>query len=219
MKECEIKAFCDPAGDSNIVSKTVCRSAIVVVARDWANRYYVPYAWAARASTDAIIQKVFDVYAKWHTMPFGIEVAGQQSLFCGAIETVAKLKRIPITLLPVKQPTAMKKEFRIRTIIQPILAEHRLFIDPSLTELKTEMAAFPTGQTVDIVDALASCINMFPPLVTTARGREEAVTDYEEFLRDEGLEEEDIQERLIEEFGRDSLYSINRPRPKTSSLV
>jgi hypothetical protein len=105
--------------------------------------------------------------------------------------------------------TRVDKLDRIRTILQPVIAQHRLMIRTNLTELRQELGAFPTGQTVDLVDALASAIGMLPSKLTPAD--EESGTDlYAEHLRDCGLPEDEICARIEEDGLGDDLDLLRR---------
>lgn len=202
----ERRSFLDPhSGKKTKIHAGLARAAIVDVARDKWNRIFVLDAWADRAKTDEIIEQIINHYYRWHPGTFGIDGTAQQNLFVDTVRTILRLRgqgQIHIEGYPA--PTHIDKMYRIRTVIQPVIAEHRLFIRDDLIELRTELAAFPTGSTCDLVDALAGAISMFPPAITADEEYEQGEEVYAEHLRDCGLNEDEVYARLVEEFGDDS---------------
>jgi predicted phage terminase large subunit-like protein len=206
----ERRTFLDPAGGGvGLLKSGLARSALVTVARDQWNRIWVLDAWAERATTTEIVNRLIEHYHHWNPGIVGIEVAGQQRLFVDAVQDILRLRGEHIPLTGVQVSTRVDKLYRIRTILQPVIAQHRLMIRTNLTELRQELGAFPTGQTVDLVDALASAIGMLPSKLTPAD--EESGTDlYAEHLRDCGLPEDEICARIEEDGLGDDLDLLRR---------
>ena len=201
----ERRAFLDPAGgEEGPVKSGLARSALVTIARDQWNRIWVLDAWAHRATTDVIVDTLIEHYYKWHPGMVGIEVAGQQRLFVSMVQQNLRLRGVHMPIDGIQINTRIKKAYRIRTILQPIVASHRLIIRAELTELRAELGAFPTGQTVDLVDALASAVAMLPTKLTPSE-EETSVDIYREHLRDCGLPEDVIFDRMHEEGLSDEL--------------
>lgn len=178
-------AFLDPAGGKQRVRRVSARSAIIVLSRDWLSRLFVLHAWAARCTTDAMVEKILDVCQQYRPRIFGIEANAMQSLFVDTVRREARMKGLRLPLTPVNQPTKIEKEFRIRTALQPIIAEGRLFIQADQHELRNELQSFPLGMTRDLVDALASAVSLYPQRPTTA-AREEETESYLSYLRNSG---------------------------------
>lgn len=157
-------AFIDPASSrKGLELKLVkARSAIVVIAPDWLGRIFVLDAWAARTSTDHLIERMYQTHEKWNVRVMGGEANGLQELFHEAVLRDARLRGKTLPLRPVHQPTRIEKAWRIRTILQPIIANGRLFLRPDMVELKSEIASFPLSPLVDMVDALAAAIKLVP---------------------------------------------------------
>jgi len=189
VSDLSIYAFLDPAGGKRgAIRSTRAKSAIVVIGVDDLERIFVLYTWADRAATEKIVERVFQANARWHPKRFGCEANAQQSLFADSLSYAAKFKGQAIALYPVMQPTKVTKEFRIRTILQPIISEGRLFLQPHMHELRTELQSFPMGTTVDLVDALASVCTLVPSRSTQRRCDEEQ--DYlQQYLQESGLSE------------------------------
>ena len=188
-------AFVDPASSrKGLELKLVkARSAIVVIAPDWLGRIFVLDAWAARTSTDHLIERMYQTHEKWNVRIMGGEANGLQELFHEAVLRDARLRGKTLPLRPVHQPTRIEKAWRIRTILQPIIANGRLFIRPDMVELKAEIASFPLSPLVDLVDALAAAIKLVPQRQT----RKEIDTEKEallSYLRKSGAPPAQIEE-------------------------
>lgn len=161
-------AFLDPAStrkDAELKHQKA-RSAIIVVAPDWLGRVFVLDTWAQRASIDEIIERIYATEATWKLRSFGVEANAMQELFHEAIARDARLRGKKLPLRAVHQPTRIDKDWRIRTVLQPIVASGRLFLRSDMGELRTEITAFPLSPLKDMVDALASAIKMIPPRAT-----------------------------------------------------
>jgi len=160
--------FCDPASSKKDgeLKQVKARSAIVVVAPDWLGRIFVLDAWAKRCSTDELIERMYRTHELWNLRQLGGEANGLQELFQEAVMRDARLRGKRLPLRPIHQSTRLDKDWRIRTILQPVIANGRLFIRPDMTELKTEIGSFPLSPIKDLVDALASAIKMIPPRPT-----------------------------------------------------
>ena len=207
-------AFLDPAGGKQVQNQTkkgLARSAIVVVAPDPLHRLFVLEAWARRVSTPDLIEEIFRVNSQWQVLRFGVEANAMQSLFADAVALMALEKRISIQLLPIFQNTRIDKMFRIKTALQPILADGRLILGEDQIELRNELKAFPRGQTVDLVDALASVVKMVPDVPEEVRGREEA-DSLAKYLRQSGVPARYIEERMARFFAERGIDHHQRPQ-------
>lgn len=153
--------YLDPAGGKQQVKRTRSKSAIVVIGADSLNRLFVLYTWAERCPTSDIYEKIYEIAAKFKLDIFGIESAAQQSLFVDGVimDAFMRQKDIPIVACPV--PTTISKSFRVRTILQPIVKEGRLFlIKEEHKELFTQINNAPIMG--DLIDACASACNLVP---------------------------------------------------------
>lgn len=191
-------AFCDPAGSrakKEVVKKARARSAIVVVAPDSVGRLFVFQAWARRATTSELIDAILASNESYTPQVFGIEANAMQALFAESVDVVARIRHARLPMSAVRQPTNVDKMWRIRTAIQPVLAEGRLFIREDQTDLRTELDAFPLGRTVDLVDALASVIDLVPPPVIPRESHDDA-EQLATYLRETGAPPDYIMERI-----------------------
>jgi predicted phage terminase large subunit-like protein len=191
-------AFLDPSGGKTgtaRLGRTLARSAIVVLAEDQWRRIVVLEAWAKRCPTPELVEAVFRVNAQWKVRRFGIEANAMQSLFADSVELIAREKKVRLPVVPVMQNTRIEKTFRIRAALQPVIESGRLIVGRDQQELRNELKAFPRGQTVDLVDALASCVTMLPEVSEEVRGKE-AGEDLARYLRQEGVPAAEIEKRM-----------------------
>lgn len=187
--------FVDPASSKKDgeLKQVKARSAIVVVAYDWLGRIFVLDAWAKRCSTDELIERMYRTHELWNLRTLGGEANGLQELFQEAVMRDARLRGKKLPLRPIHQHTRIDKDWRIRTILQPVIANGRLFIRPDMTELKTEIAAFPLSPIKDLVDALASAIKLVPPRATR-RENDREIDELVDYLRKTGAPASTIEE-------------------------
>lgn len=191
-------AFCDPASGKQPLKRVGAKSAIVVAGADFKNRIYVLYAWSARTTTEKLVNKIIEISNQYRVRSFGIEANAMQSLFADTVHLIAMYKtsaKVPI--VPIEQPTKITKPWRIRTIIQPVLADGRLFTMNNMYELDGQIATHPMALTVDLIDALASVIKMIPKRAAKRQQaiERQALSDY---LKETGASPASVAERLAE---------------------
>ncbi len=194
-------AFCDPAGSkrgktANVLAKVRARQAIIVLGIDHLLRIFVLYAWAGRLPASKLRDKVLEVYEEWQPRRFGIEDNAMQQLFGDLVIDEAK-KTIGgnIRICGVPTSTKIEKNFKIRTTIEPVLNDGRLFIPEHLIELRAEIQGFPTWHLKDLVDCLAMAIMLIPRRAPQERQDDEkdALAKY---LRDTGAPSWYIEQRM-----------------------
>jgi len=191
-------AMLDPhGGKRDIKLKALSsRSAICVGAADHLGRVFVLYAWAARCSTDELIERIYEVNRTFVPKVFGAEANGLAALFTDALSRDAKHIGIKLPLSEVHQPTHQEKDFRIRTIMQPMVGHGRLMLnldDPGQRELRHEITTFPQNPMKDLIDACASMCRLIPAPVPAARKdmQRDALLKY---LRNTGASESYIRD-------------------------
>ena len=190
--------FCDPASGKQPVKRVRAKSAIIVAGADMLNRIYVLYAWSARTTTEKLINKIIEISNQYRVRGFGVEANAMQSLFADSVHLMALQKtNIKVPIVPITQPTKITKEWRIRTIIQPVLADGRLFLTNNQYKLESQIATHPMALTVDLVDALASVINMIPKRAIKLQKAKERQA-LMEYLREQHEDPAYIQQRLLE---------------------
>ena len=181
----DLTAFCDPAAGKkpNQVKKVRARSAIVVVGQDDFQRIFVLKAWGQRCRTDELVEEIMKTSETWSPKVFGIEANAMQSLFADCVQRESKMRGLVLPIRPILQPTKVDKIYRIRSALQPVISEGRLFIQEDQHELKQEILTFPMSPTVDIIDALASAVALLPKRNKNF-SQIESQDSYEQYLRD-----------------------------------
>lgn len=200
--------FVDPAGPKRRnegLKHVASRSAIIVCGADDLGRVFVLHAWAARCAAQQFVAKLAEVQDRFRLKLFGCEEVS----FSGLLTDVLRhqLNHLPIT--GVKQPSNQEKDFRIRTTLQPIIANGRLFLlgnDPGTLELRNEITTFPMNFRKDLIDALASCVRLMP-LRSMRGGIDTERAEYLRYLRESGAAPETIQ-RAAASWGTDGLPAV-----------
>lgn len=213
-------AFCDPAHKKKeaVLKRQTARSAIVVGAQDALSRVFVLSAWAKRCGVDELTDRIFETAEEFHKLTgrpikaFGIEANAMQSLFAGSVRREARFREVQVTFLPVEQPTNVQKEWRIREALQPVVANGRLFVRHVDVELRQEITHFPSGRTVDLIDALASFVRMLPKRTVSQIHKDEYAA-LAAYLRRSGIPAAQIELRLEELVER----QLQTQAPLTSS--
>ena len=197
LRSLEVFSFCDPASGRQVLRRVRARSAIIVVAADNLQRFFVLHAWAGRPTTTQLVTRLLDVGEKFRPRRFGIEANAMQSLFADLVSAQARELKKRIPFVPIVQATKVDKDWRIRTTLQPVIENGRLFTQPNQHELITEISTFPVSTTKDMIDALASAIMLAPRRPAPERQRDEldALTAY---LRNSGAPPSVIEARVRE---------------------
>lgn len=190
-------SFCDPAAGKKAtdIKNVQCDSAIVTVGVDWLGRIYCLDLFCERVRTDMLVAEIIRTNEKWQPAVFGIEANAMQSLFADAVSMHAQQNKIALPVRHIEQPKKISKEWRIRSALQPALAEGRLFFHESQVSLMKQIEAFPRGRKVDGIDALASAVMMVP-----RRMLKKAADDGDErfaaYLRSRGAPPHYIEQRM-----------------------
>lgn len=200
LKYLEIYAFADlAAGKEARAKKRTARQVITVGARDWLDRWFFLYIWAGRETATDFKKRIIDAQEMYRPRIFGLEANGMQVLYGSLVREEAKLRcGSRVKMIPVYQPTNVDKDFRIRTGLEPLIAQGRLFLLPELTDAWIELRGFPTAATKDIVDAMETTVRLAPKRPRSATNDSER-EQYAKYLRSTKLAPHLI-ERKLEEF-------------------
>ena len=169
----------DPSSGKKAVHRRVrSRAALVVCTMDNLGRVFVLDCWTGRGGAQQMAEVFVDRCEKWQPRVAGWEDAGQQMLLMYPILAEAAKRNLTLPLRPIPPMSGVDKKYRIRALLQPVVAPGRLFIQEEHVELKAELISFPLGASQDIIDALASCIHLMPP----PQPMEQQSNEQEEFL-------------------------------------
>jgi hypothetical protein len=195
-------SFCDPAGskakatDASI-KRTRSLAAIVTIGQDRdLDRIFLLDVWAKRCSTDVLTDAIFSMNDRWTPQRFGCEANGMQLLYESSLFREARMRNVRLPIEAINQSTRVEKTWRIRTELQPVQAEGRLFWHQSQTEFFSQFGSFPRGH-LDIMDALASAVHMLPK-VTPTYVEDQEIEATAAYLRETGAPPEYITQRVME---------------------
>lgn len=195
-----IVGYVDPASKpkpGQVVKKTRARSAIVVAGMDALSRVFVLHTWAKRCSATELIEEIQRVGASLRPQPFKIEGNAMQTLFVECAEYITKRwGKMPVPISSYHQSTHVEKDFRNRTLIQPVLAQGRLFLRDDQHELRAELQTHPRGHLKDLVDALGTCIALLPRHHRGRSAKEDEAEGLAAYLRAKGTPASEITRRI-----------------------
>ncbi len=198
----ETYAFADPASGKNRgpLKKQRARQAITVVSCDSLLRIFVRYAWAGREHPSTYRDRIVEVFGQFRPKRFGIESNAMQSLFGSQVLEKCRERWHTCTgMMEWETPNKIEKTWKIRTVLQPLLNEGRLFLMEDMVELIAELQGFPTYHLRDLADCLAMNVMLLPrkfiSLMHSADTDTQAVLKY---LRDSGAPARAIEQKLRE---------------------
>lgn len=198
LKYLEIYSYADLAAGKDARNKAHgCRQAIVTAARDWLDRWFFLQIWAGRETTSDFKEKILSTQEMFKPRLFGLEANGMQVLFGNLVREEAKLRFGNIKMIPIYQPTNVDKNFRIRTGLEPLIAQGKLFLREEQLDAWVELRGFPTAATKDIVDAMETCIRIAPKRPLDRRNDAE-LDQYAQYLRSTRLPARLVEERLTQ---------------------
>lgn len=177
--------FLDPAGPKRrheSLKHVSSRSSLLVAGADDIGRVFVVSAWAARCPTEELMGRMVDTCDRFHLKLLGVEEVAFSGLWTDAVRRDAALRNRVLPLFGVKQPSTQEKDFRIRTTLQPLIGNGRVFLlgnDPGMNELRTEIITFPMNPRKDMIDTLASLCRIMP----IKHARAQLDTEQQAYLR------------------------------------
>jgi len=139
----------DPAREGK---RGKARHAVLVVGVDTDEDHWLLYAWAERGSTDAMMEKAFYAYERFKCQKCGIEGYGGDQHLQNYMNYKARVEKKKMKVVVFKKSTDRSKEERIRAT-QPRFERRSVAVVDSDTEFRKEYLQFPSGVTVDLLDA------------------------------------------------------------------
>ena len=109
-------------------------------------------AWGERCSPMVVMEKLFELKARFTPRAFGIEDVAYQKAFKWFLKAEAGKRGVYFNVIPLK--ARGKKEIRIEGL-QPIAASGRLWVHRKHFLLLQEAQEFPLGAHDDLIDALS----------------------------------------------------------------
>jgi len=158
LRDLDIVMVFDPSMDEK---PSAARRALAVLGMSPRGNALVLQTYASRKPITEVIEKSFELYAKWHPRMLGVETVGNQGylveLYRKEMEQRRREGRRPdyINIIPLKTSTKISKESRIRDSIQRFGAMGALWIGEDCAEFLEEYPYFPMSKTKDVLDAVA----------------------------------------------------------------
>jgi predicted phage terminase large subunit-like protein len=118
-------------------------------------RIFVLETWAKRCQPSEMIREAFAMHERWQAAQWGIESVAYQKILKPIIETAAANRGIWVDVVELHPDSRTKKENRIRGKLEPYVQAGLIWMLESQEDLLQEMNDFPTGLTVDLLDAFA----------------------------------------------------------------
>jgi hypothetical protein len=148
----------DPGGFSEkMLSKGASRTAVLVGGQpSGTHKKFVTHAWAGRFKEPTkFLDQIFKAYAEVKPLLFRQEIFGQQRYILEDIKKEAKLRGIPLRVIPLESDERKDaKDANIQALIQPMF-NGELYLHESMKDLISEIGDYPGGFTVDLLDCLA----------------------------------------------------------------
>ena len=146
-----IFAVCDPAVSQSANADYSC---ILVIGIDHENNWYVLEVRRGRWTVGELISELFAVNELWHPVTMSIEVIGQAQGLMTPIHDEENRMNKYLPLYQIKARIDVRKEMRIRSVLQPRFERGKIFIKRDMFELEEEILKFPRGKHDDMIDAM-----------------------------------------------------------------
>ncbi len=151
-KNLTIFAVCDPAVSQNAQSDY---SGILVIGIDSFNNWYVLETRWGKWTVGRLIEELFAVKKMWNPITISIETIGQAQGLMKPIHDEENRRNTYLPLHEIKARNDVKKEMRIRSVLQPRFERGKIFIRRDMVELEEELLKFPKCKRDDLIDAMA----------------------------------------------------------------
>ena len=147
-------------------------AALVIVGMDYQRQLYVRHVTRKKLTYGGIIDEMFNLYAQYQPKQIILETIGAQKSIMHELNNQMKIKSwLPVTEI---RSRIKSKEERIRGLA-PFYENKRIFHIkecPQLDDYEYELIHFPRGQHDDIVDAVATVLEMASPANPRQRSTE-----------------------------------------------
>ena len=141
-------------------------TAIVCVLVNTKNEMYIVEVIRDRLNPIELIKELFGMYERWNPEKVGIETVAYQKSLVYFIEEEKKRPQSTVTSMQIQEIKAdTDKERKIKGL-QPRYAIGSVYHkekDPATKVIEGELLRFPKGATDDVIDALASILQMITP--------------------------------------------------------
>jgi len=156
LSSCSLLLACDPAASEKQLSSKTSRSAVGVIATDSDNNHFILSINADFVKATTMFGWMFAAHKKFEdywTASF-LESQGAFKMLAPILREEETRRGVHLNVRPVF--VSGEKVARIRTILQPVLEQGRLFVDENFYDkVWEEQRSFPQSQKKDILDMLS----------------------------------------------------------------
>lgn len=146
---------CDPGGfRREMRGAGRARPAIILTGTTPDDQHCILEAWSEPETYQECAQQIIEFCLHYPVRKVVIERAGQQVMFIDLVQQLARKARVQVAFEEY-QPDARDKAQRI-LVLEPYAQHGQLLLGsgPKFHELRTQLAQFPNGSRLDLVDAL-----------------------------------------------------------------
>lgn len=131
------------------------KTAITVTGVDELNNWYVLDYEFDKMKPKEMVDVVFRLYEQYKPRKIGLEVVHFQKGLIYTFRDAERDRGIRLPLTELKRDTHEGKEIRIKSVLQPLVTQKRLFIQQGHLDLMEELRTFPRSKHDDLLDTLA----------------------------------------------------------------
>lgn len=146
-----IFSVCDPAVSQ---AETADESSIITVGVDTDNNWWILETRSGQWTTFELIEQLFSVHAQWKPITMTLEVIGQAQGIMLPIHDEEDRRKIYLPLVEITSRPQVRKEIRIRSVLQPRFERGKVFIKKEMFDLEEQIIHFPRSKRDDMIDAL-----------------------------------------------------------------
>lgn len=150
-KGLNIFSVCDPAVSQE---SGVDDSSIITVGVDADDNWWILEVRNGKWTTFELIENLFSVFMQWKPQTMTLEVIGQAQGIMFPIHSEEEKRRVYLPLVEITSRPPVKKEIRIRSVLQPRFERGKIFLRSDMFDLEEQILKFPRGKRDDMVDAL-----------------------------------------------------------------
>lgn len=156
LSDCDVVMAIDPAATERYISARTSRTAIGIIAMDCQERVFAIATVADYLAPSAMLEKVFTTHGRFinHVRNAYLEANAGFKILGPIIRDEERRRGHYLGLRPFS--ATGEKDARIRSTLQPVLADGRFYINkPDAATIIEEIGAFPQGTKKDILDMLS----------------------------------------------------------------
>lgn len=162
---------------------TASKAAINVSSPAPDGSIYIRESIALRGGTHALIEETERLCRKYSDSlhRIGVELVGQQQAFIDFLSKELRQRGIYKRVEGLPPGSTKSKEARIRSVLQPLFAQRRVFLQANMAGLIDEIRKFPLSAVKDELDAMAYAAEYFWTKGGHVREHEDHLTYMERF--------------------------------------